>query len=65
VPQNFDTERFDLKKLRYVEVKGQYQFKTSSTFSTMQNLDSNVGMKRAGDSIKENIRTPAKETLDN
>jgi hypothetical protein len=61
VPQKSDTERIDLLKLRYVEVKEQYQFTISSKFSTVQNLDSNVDMKRAGDNIKK-YRTPSKQT---
>jgi hypothetical protein len=37
--QNFDLERFDLKKLDNVEVKEKYQVEISNRFAALERLD--------------------------
>jgi hypothetical protein len=37
--QKFDVERFDFKKLNFVETKQQYQIKISNSFAALENLD--------------------------
>jgi hypothetical protein len=37
--QNFDLERFDLKKLDDVKVKEKYQVEISNRFSALESLD--------------------------
>jgi len=39
VAQQFDVERFNLRKLIELEVKKQYQIKISKTFATLENLN--------------------------
>jgi hypothetical protein len=61
-------ERFNLKNLNDVEVKEQYQVKISNRFATSKNLDDgnnddDVDINRAGDSIRENIKVSATNSL--
>jgi hypothetical protein len=37
MPQNFDTQRFNLRKLNNAEVKEQYQIKMSDMFAALGN----------------------------
>jgi len=37
--KKFDMERFNPKKLNYVEVKEYYQLKTSNRFATLENVE--------------------------
>jgi hypothetical protein len=37
--QNFDIEIFNLRKLNYMELKGQYHVKSSNGFAAFENLD--------------------------
>jgi L-lysine 2,3-aminomutase len=57
-------EKFNLKKLHDVEVKEQYQFKISSRFAALENLDDDdVNIKRAWVSVREEtIKASAKES---
>jgi hypothetical protein len=61
--QNFDLERFDLKKLNDVEVKEKYQIEISNIFAALESLDESFDINNAWESIRENIKTSAKENL--
>jgi hypothetical protein len=56
-------ERFNLKKLNEVEGKEQYWFKISNRFSALENLDAEVDINRAWETIRESIKISAKESL--
>jgi hypothetical protein len=60
--QNFDLERFDLKKLDD-EVKKKYHVEISNTFETLESLDERFDINNAWESIRENIKTSAKDNL--
>jgi hypothetical protein len=59
--QELDSERFDLKKLDDVEVKEKYQVDISNRFAPSENLDESLDINNAWESIRENIKTLAKE----
>jgi hypothetical protein len=61
--QNFDLERFDLKKLNDVEVKEKYQIEISNRFSALESLDKCFDINNAWESIREKIKTSAKDNL--
>jgi hypothetical protein len=61
--QNYDLERFDLKKLDDVEVKEKYQVKISNTFAALESLDESFDINNAWESIRENVKTSAKDNL--
>jgi hypothetical protein len=54
--QNFDGERFNLRKLNELEVKKQYQ-------NRLENLSDGEEINRAWENVKENIKTSAKDSL--
>jgi hypothetical protein len=56
-------ERFNLKKLKEGEDKEQYRVKISSRFAALENLDMEVDINRAWETIRENIKISAKECL--
>ena len=60
--QKFDVERFNLRKLRELEVRKQYQIKVSNRFEAVENLNDSEHIKRAWEDIKENIKTAAKDS---
>jgi hypothetical protein len=57
--QIFDMERFNLKKLDGVE----YRLEISKTFTALENLDDDVDINRAWETIRENIKISAKANL--
>jgi hypothetical protein len=61
--QNFDLERFDLKKLDDIEVKEKYQKENSNRFAVLENLDESFDINNAWKSIKENIKTSVEDNL--
>jgi hypothetical protein len=61
--QKFDLERFDLKKLDDVDVKEKYQVEISNTFGTLESFDDSFDINNARESIRENIKTSAKDNL--
>jgi hypothetical protein len=61
--QNFNLERFDLKKLNDIEVKEKYQGEISNRFAALQSLDESFYINNAWESIIENIKTAAKDNL--
>jgi hypothetical protein len=56
-------ERFNLKKLNEVECKEQYRVQISNRFAALENLDTEVDINRALETITENIKISAKENL--
>jgi hypothetical protein len=61
--QNFDLERFDLKKLNDVEVNRKYQVDISNRFAALESLDESFDINNAWESVRENIKTSAKQNL--
>jgi hypothetical protein len=56
-------ERFNLKKLNEVEGKEQYHTEISNTFSALENLDAEMDINRAWETIRDNIKISAKQSL--
>jgi hypothetical protein len=56
-------ERFNLKKLIDVAVKEQNQVKMSNRFAALENLDDDVDINRAWESIRENMKDRAREAI--
>jgi hypothetical protein len=56
-------ERFSLKKLNEVKGKEQYHVEISNRFAALENLDIEVDSNRAWETIRENIKICAKESL--
>jgi hypothetical protein len=55
--QNFDLERFDLKKLNDVEVKERYKVEISNRFTVLESLDESFDTNNAWENIREYIKT--------
>jgi hypothetical protein len=56
-------ERFNLKKLNEVEGKEQFRVEVSNRFAALEDLDTEVEINIAWETIRENIKTSAKESL--
>jgi hypothetical protein len=56
-------ERFNLKKLNEVEGKEQYRVEISNMFAALEKLDTEVDVNKAWETIRENIKISAKESL--
>jgi hypothetical protein len=61
--QRFDIERFSLKKLNDVEGKEQFRVEVSNRFAALEDLDRWVEINSAWETIRENIKISAKESL--
>ena len=61
--QKLEGERFNLKKLKDLEVKKQYQIVITDRCSAFGNISDDGDINRAWENIKENIKTSAKESL--
>jgi hypothetical protein len=61
--QRFDMERFNLNKLNDVEGKEQFRLEVSNRFATLEDLDTKVEINSAGETIRENMKISAKESL--
>jgi hypothetical protein len=61
--QTFDLERFDLKQLNDIVVKEKYQVEISNRVSTLESLHESFDINNSWESIKENIKTSAKDNL--
>jgi len=61
--QKFDGGRFNLRKLNNLEVKKQYQIEITNSFAVLENVSEDEDLNRAWESIKENIKTSATESL--
>ena len=53
--QKLDGERFNLRKLKDLEVKKQYQIEITNRFSALGNISDDGDVNRAWENIKENI----------
>ena len=61
--QKLDGERFNLRKLKELEVKKQYQIEITNRFAALGNISDYEDISRAWENIKENTKTSAKESL--
>jgi hypothetical protein len=61
--QKTDVERFNLKKLREMEVRKQFQTEICNRFEALDNLNDSEDINRAWENIKENVKISAKEML--
>jgi hypothetical protein len=59
----FHKKRFNLEKLNDVESKKQFHVEVSYRFSALEDLDTEVEINSAWETIKENIEISAKESL--
>jgi len=57
-------ERFNLRTLSEMEVRKQYQIGISMRSAALENLNDSKDINRTRKSIKENIKSSAKESLD-
>jgi hypothetical protein len=60
--QRFDMERFNLKKLNEVRGKEQFRVEFSNRFAALEDLDTEVEINSAWETIRENINISAKES---
>jgi hypothetical protein len=61
--QNSDGERFNLRKLKELEVKEKIQIEFTKRFAALEGLDDEEDINRAWENIKENIKTSAKGSI--
>jgi hypothetical protein len=61
--QRFHMERFNLKKLKELEGKDQFCVEVSNRFAALEDLDAEVDINSAWETIRENINISAKESL--
>jgi hypothetical protein len=59
----FHMERFNLKLLNKVEGKEQYCVEVSNRFAALEDLDAEVEINSAWETIRENIKITAKEYI--
>jgi hypothetical protein len=59
----FHMERYNLKKLNNVEGKEQFRVEVSNRFAALEDLDAEVEINSAWETIGENITVSAKESL--
>jgi hypothetical protein len=57
-------ESFNLKKLNEVEGKEQYRVEISNRFAALENLDAEMDISTAWETIRKNIKILVKESLD-
>jgi hypothetical protein len=56
-------ERFNLKKLNEVEGKEKYHIEVSKRFAALEDLDTELEINSAWETIRENIKISAKDSL--
>jgi len=61
--QNFQRQRFNLRKLNDLEVRKQHQIEITNRFAALENLSDDKDVNRNWESTKENIQISAKEIL--
>ena len=61
--QKLDGKRFNLRRLKDLEVRKQYEIEVSNRFAALRNLSDSDEINRAWGNIKENIKTSFKESL--
>ena len=54
--QNFDWQRFNLRKLNELEVRKQYQIEIKNRFAGLENLNDDEDVNRNWENIKERIK---------
>jgi hypothetical protein len=59
----FHMERFNLKKLNEAECKENYCSEVSNRFAALEDLDAEVEINSAWETIRENMKISAKESL--
>jgi hypothetical protein len=59
----FYTERFHLKELNNLEGKEQFRVEVSNRFAALDDLNTEVEINSAWETIRENIKISAKESL--
>ena len=61
--QKLSGDGFNLRKLKDLEVKKQYQIEITNMFAALGNTSDDGDMNRSWENIKENIKTSPKESL--
>jgi hypothetical protein len=61
--KKMDVERFNLKQLNEEEVKKQFQVTIKHKSAALENLDDNGDNNRAWDTIRDNVKISAKESI--
>ena len=61
--QSFDRQGFNLRKLKELENRKQYQIEITKRFAALENLNDDEDVNMTWENIKENIKTSAKESL--
>jgi hypothetical protein len=61
--EQYDGERFNLRKLNELEVRKQYQIEITNRFAGLENLSGDKDINRDWTNFNKNIRTSAKESL--
>jgi hypothetical protein len=59
----FHIDRFNLKKLNEVEGKEQFRVEVSNRFAALEDLDTEVEINSAWETISENIKISAKDSI--
>jgi hypothetical protein len=63
ISQSILIDRFNLKKVNEVEGKEQYRVEVSNRFAALEDLDAEVDINSAWETIRENIKISAKNNL--
>jgi hypothetical protein len=61
-PQNFDGEKFNLRKLDDLEDRKQYRIEITNRIAALENVSDDEDINRAWKRVKDNIKTSAKES---
>jgi 50S ribosomal subunit-associated GTPase HflX len=61
--QKFDGERFNMRKLKELEIKKKHQIEITNRFAALEVLDGDEDINRAWENMKENIKTSAKQSI--
>jgi hypothetical protein len=61
--KKMDVERFNVKQLNGEKVKEQYQVTIKNKFAALENLNDNGDINWAWETIRENIRISAKQSI--
>ena len=61
--QKFEGKRFNLGKLKELEVKEKYQIEITNRFAALENVNVDKYVNRVWENIKENLKTTAKQSL--
>jgi hypothetical protein len=61
--QRFNMERLNLKKLNDAEGKEQFCVEVANRFAALENLDAEVEINSAWETIRENIKISARERV--